>query len=173
MSNRFSKTKIALVTLFLLLTMTVAIFAVPASAHDPPWNIPTFAYITAAPNPIGVDQTVSLVFWLDKVPPTAAGLGGDRWANLTISVTVPDGSKETLGPFVSDPVGSCYALYTPTQTGTYTFVFNFPGQVVSLYNPVTGLPGDTARNGVYIGDYYQASSSTTTLVCSIRPTNHN
>ncbi|MCW4018410.1 MAG: PQQ-binding-like beta-propeller repeat protein [Candidatus Bathyarchaeota archaeon] len=163
MSNRFSNAKIGLVTLFLLLTMTVAIVAVPASAHDPTWNIPTYAYITAAPDPIGVNQPVSLIFWLDKVPPTAAGVGGDRWANLTISVTAPDGSKETLGPFVSDPVGGGYAFYTPTQTGTYTFVFNFPGQVASLYNPETGIPGDTARNGAYIGDYYEASTWTTTL----------
>ncbi len=163
MSNRFSKAKIALVTLFLLLTMTVAIFAVPASAHDPPWNIPTNAYITAAPDPIGVNQPVSLIYWLDIVPPTAAGVGGDRWANLTISVTTPDGSKETLGPFVSDPVGGGYAIYTPTQTGTYKFVFNFPGQVASLYNPVTGIEGSAARSGQYIGDYYEPSSWTTTL----------
>ena len=116
------------------------LIVVPASAHTPPWTIPTYAYITASPSPIGVNQPVTIVFWLDKVPPSAAGFGGDRWANLTISVTKPDGSKETLGPFVSDPVsGGGYALYTPTQTGTYTFAFSFPGQVDSLYNPVTGL----------------------------------
>ena len=165
--NLKTQRKQTVTAIALILLLAFSAFAVnvsTASAHTPAWTIPTYAYLTAAPNPIGINQPVSLIFWLDKVPPTAAGVGGDRWGNLTISITKPDGSKETLGPFVSDPVGGGYAHYTPTQTGTYTFVFNFPGQVASLYNPVTGVPGDTARSGQYLGDYYAPSSWTTTLV---------
>ena len=38
-----------------------------ASAHTPAWNIPTYAYIFAAPDPIGVGQTTHVYMWLDEV----------------------------------------------------------------------------------------------------------
>jgi hypothetical protein len=77
------------------------------------------------------------------VPPTAGLIGlGDRWQDYTIEVTKPNGSKETLGPFTSDPVGSMYTFFTPTEVGTYTFQFSFPGQTIQAF-----------------GDYYQPSTS--------------
>jgi hypothetical protein len=145
--------------LILLLASTLLAGIQIANAHSPAWNVPTFAYISAGPNPIGVRQTAFIVFWLDKVPPTAGGIGGERWGNLTVSVTKPDGLKETLGPFISDPVGSGYAQYTPDQTGTYSFTFNFPGQVVHLAGP-TGIVGVASD---YINDTFLPSSAATTL----------
>jgi hypothetical protein len=163
-----NKTTATTIAIFLMLTITATLVALPiANAHTPPWtNIPTWAYVSANPNPVGVYQTVTIVFWLDKVPPTAAGIGGDRWRNLAIEVTKPDGSKETLGPFVSDPVGGSYTLYTPDQVGTYSFVFSFPGQVLSRYGP-TGIVGSTTN--VYENDTYLASSATTTLTVQQEP----
>ncbi|MCW4045144.1 MAG: PQQ-binding-like beta-propeller repeat protein [Candidatus Bathyarchaeota archaeon] len=153
-----NKTKTA-IALFLVLTITASMTLQIANSHTPAWQIPTYAYITASPNPVGVGQTVTLVFWLDKVMPTAAGIAGDRWRNLKIEVTKPDGTKETLGPFTSDPVGSGWYQYTPTQSGTYTFVFTFPEQVLSRIGP-TGLTGTTS---VYENDTYLTSSATATL----------
>ncbi len=162
----FDKTKIAIITLILMLTFSATILAFPiVSAHDPPWSIPTYAYITASPDPVGVNQQVTLVFWLDKYPPTAGGTMGDRWRNITIDVTTPDGSKETLGPFISDPVGSGWTLYIPTQVGTYTFVYHFPGQVLSLTGP-TGIAGLYSD---YINDTYLESSATATLTVQEDP----
>ncbi len=156
------KVAATLTTLFLALILTSTLVALPnVSAHDPPQEVPTYAYLTAAPDPVGVGQPVSLIFWLDKVPPTAAGFGGDRWVDMTIEVTKPDGHTETLGPLTSDPVGGGYASYTPDQTGKYTFVFTFPGQVASLYNPLTGLIGSPSA---YVNDTYLASTATATLV---------
>jgi outer membrane protein assembly factor BamB len=156
-----------IVSTILILTIAMSMLALPnAVAHDPPQEVPTYAYLTAAPDPIGVDQQITLVFWLDKYPPTAAGFGGDRWTDMTIEVTKPDGHTETLGPFVSDPVGGGYALYTPDQVGVYNFVFNFPGQVLGLNNPVTGLPGSSSP---YIGDYYLPSSFSTSLTVQSAP----
>ncbi|MCW4018842.1 MAG: PQQ-binding-like beta-propeller repeat protein [Candidatus Bathyarchaeota archaeon] len=156
-----NKVTVTLTALFLMLMIASTLVALPnVNAHDPPQEVPTFAYITAAPSPVGVNQPVSLTFWLDKVPPTAAGFAGDRWTDMTIEVTKPDGSQETLGPFISDPVGGGYALYTPDQTGTYTFEFIFPGQVAGLYHPETGLAGSPSD---YINDTYLPSTATATL----------
>ena len=69
------------------------------------------------------------MFWIDKLPPTASGAYGDRWHNLKVEVTKPDGSEQTLGTFTSDAVGGGYTLYTPDQVGTYTFQFSSPEQM--------------------------------------------
>jgi hypothetical protein len=156
----FSKHKKQIVTATLLLTLTVSVLAaLPVNAHTPPWSIPTYAYVAAAPDPVGVNQPVAIVFWTDKVPSTAAGSGGDRWRDLTVDISKPDGTKETLGPFVSDPVGGGYALFTPDQVGQYTIQFNFPKQVLSLFGP-TGTPGTPSD---FINDTFLATTATTTL----------
>jgi len=163
-----NKAKVTAVIFVLVLTFSAILAAFPTvGAHDPPWTVPTYAYIYASPDPIGVGQTALVIMWLDKTPPTAAGAGGDRWCNLKVEVTKPDGSKETLGPFTSDPVGGSWTSYTPDQVGTYSFVFSFPGQVVSPYNPVTGVPGNT--RSPYINDTYAASSATATLTVQQDP----
>jgi hypothetical protein len=156
-----SKTTATLLALFLVLTITATLVALPnANAHTPPINIPTFAYLNAFPDPIGVSQTISLFGWLDLYPPTANGAYGDRWEKLNITVTDPDGNIETLGPFTSDPVGTIFTTYTPDTPGTYTFQFNFPGQVLAGNNPPPGGGGMFSAGAVvYIGDYYQPSSS--------------
>ena len=85
-------------------------------AHSPPVNIPTFSFCSVSPNPIGVGQSVNVNFWVGQPPPTASGQFGDRWANLTVIVTKPDGNKETLGPFTSDATGGSHTTYTPTAS---------------------------------------------------------
>jgi hypothetical protein len=143
----------------LMLTIAATLVASPvANAHDPAWNVPTYAYITVGPDPVGVDQLVTVVFWVDKIPPTAAGIAGDRWYYI-LEVSKPDGSNETVpGPLISDPVGGSYALYTPDQAGTYTFTVRFGPQVV------TGSNGTGIYNyNIAINDTYLASTATATL----------
>jgi outer membrane protein assembly factor BamB len=99
--------------------------------------------------------------WLLFAPPTSTGYtAGDKWSNLKVTVTLPDGTNQSLGTFVSDPTGSTYTTFTPTKTGQYTFYLEFPGQVLSLYNPVTGTPG---TNSAYINDTFLPSSAKATL----------
>jgi hypothetical protein len=95
-----NKTTASMIALFLVLTIAASLTLPVANAHTPAWNVPTYAYLTASPDPIGVNQPVTLVFWLDKYPYTAGGTTGDRWRNLRIEVTLPDGSKESLGPLL-------------------------------------------------------------------------
>jgi hypothetical protein len=151
-----SKTKISAITFVLVLTISAMLVALPiVGAHDPPWTVPTWAYLYATPNPVGVTQQVLLIFWLDAVPPTALGAYGDRWTGFTIEITKPDGTSETMGPYKSDPIGGGYAIYTPSQVGSYTFVLNFPGNVITGLPTGTGVP----MNNPAVNDTYAASTS--------------
>jgi outer membrane protein assembly factor BamB len=140
MNMKINKPRIIAVLFVLMLSITATVVTLPtAIAHDPPWTIPTWTYLEAYPDPIGVGQSIFLVFWRDYLPRTAEGMYGDRW-DFTIEVTKPDNSKETLGPYTCDPVGGGFAFYTPDQVGTYSFICYFPGHVYGtsgLRNPQT------------------------------------
>lgn len=165
--NRGNKKAFFAIALTLVMAFSAsAALMSSANAHTPAWNVPTYIYITAQPNPVGVGQQAFLVWTIDIPPPTAAGAGGDRWQGYTIKVTKPDGTTENLGPYTSDPTGGQYALYTPMQTGTYRFDLHFPGQVLSLNNPLTGVPGS---NSAYVGDNFLASDASCTLTVQQAP----
>jgi len=138
-----------------MLTFSAIIVTLPiVSAHDPAWNIPTYAYIAIDQNPLSVNIQAWVTIWLDKVPPTAGGAGGDRWRDFTVDVTQPDGTMQTLGPFTSSPIGTYSFQWTPTQVGDYQLQFSFPGQVLAegQYPPEPrGIP--------FVGDYYEPSTS--------------
>ncbi len=153
----FDKTKIATITLILVLTFSATILALPmVSAHDPGWEIPAIAYAVARPNPIGVGQEVLILFWPNFYPITAVGAWGDRYT-WTVTVTTPSGNEVSLGPITSDPVGGGYAQYTPTEVGTYTIVANLAEHLL------TGEPAipdpSLARSTEYIGDTVLGTSS--------------
>jgi outer membrane protein assembly factor BamB len=152
---------------FFALSMIVSIPTVSnANAHDPPWQIPTHAFINVAPNPAGVGQEVTIGFWISLVPPTASGNYGDRWINMMVKVTSPDGDTKDVGSFTSDATGGTFTTYTPTKLGNYTFTFSFPGQTLLGANPPPFyFPGVTD----FIGDYYEPSNATTTLTVQQEP----
>jgi hypothetical protein len=162
MKKLSNRTKATLFALLLVLTIAVPLMAVPlASAHTPALNIPTYSYVQVFPNPIGVNQQANIFAWLDKLPPTASGEYGDRWQGLTVTITKPDGSTQTMGPFTSDPVGTIFEIYTPDQIGTYSFQFNFPGQKLVGANPPPDNFASLALFGgpSYIGDTFTESTS--------------
>jgi len=149
-----SKTSSA-IALFLMLTITISIIPLTL-AHDPAWNIVTYSFISVSPNPVGVGQTANVNFWVNIPPPTASGQFGDRWHNMTVKVTKPDGTTETLGPFTSDATGGTVTTYTPTALGNYTFQMFFGGQTLTGENLA---PGSDPAWIPEIGDYYKPSSS--------------
>ena len=125
--------KILTATTILLIISMVATAAIPLSkaALFPGTTIPTWAYLEVVPDQIGLGQNALLVMWIDKPPPTASGILGDRWIDMTIEIVKPDGSKVTLGPFKSDDAGGYTAVYTPTELGTYTAQMKFPGETMT------------------------------------------
>ena len=69
-----SKSMTILIAAFLMFSMAASTILIPsANAHSPPWQIPTYAYIVASPNPIGVGQTIQVYMWLDEVYGAAGG----------------------------------------------------------------------------------------------------
>ncbi len=155
-----NKTKISAIAFVLMLTFAATIVTFPiVSAHDPPWETPSWAFMSVAPNPIGAGQQVLIVMWLNDYPRTAIGAYGDRWDKMYVDITLPDGSKEVLGPFTSDPVGSAYTNYSPTQVGTYTFVFRFEGDTLTGEPFPPGESGIIMGGDAFIGDVYLPSSS--------------
>ena len=146
------------IALFLMATIAVTLVALPtANAHDPPWNKDTWIYVAVSPDPVGVNQQVLITWWTDLLPQTAQGDYGDRWHDVTITVTDPEGGKETLTQAESDPVGGGFFLYTPTKVGTYTLQAHFPGHTYTGEpQPPWGLPGSYAA---YIGDTLNPSDS--------------
>ena len=134
------KQTVSAIALILILTFAASMASMPIAKAA---NVPTYAFLTVAPNPIGVGQTATLVFWLNLVPPQAVALTGEYyWPSYTITITKPDGTTETRGPLNSDPVGSAYTMYVPVAIGTYHFKFSFPG-----------------FHSTFDGNYYQPSTS--------------
>jgi outer membrane protein assembly factor BamB len=149
------KQTVTAIALAVLLFISAFVVSIPAvTAHTPGWNIPTYAYLSISPTSIGVGQTAQLVMWLDTIVPTSTGSEGDLFHNFTIAVTAPDGTKQTLGPFTSGSTGSAWAVITPTQVGNYTFVFSWPGQILTNG---TGTPYPTGLP--FVGDFFMPSTS--------------
>ena len=147
---------IGIIVAVLLLASPALLITLPtASAHSPPWQIPTWCFCIDTNSVTGVNQPVNIVFWLNAFPPTAQGQYGDRW-NFNVVITKPDGTTDSFGPIKSDPVGTGYLTYIPLQTGNYSVVAKFGGQTL------TGEPAPPAwylGQNVYIGDIYQPSQS--------------
>ncbi len=127
----------SIIALFLMLSMTVPYtMLLTASAHTPAWSIQSFAYVTAAPNPIGVGQTVQIYMWVDTPMPNAAVTNDYRRHGYQLVITKPDGTTEThTWNVVSDSTGIQFFSYTPSALGDYTLSFSYPGQTFTWSDP--------------------------------------
>ncbi len=151
------KTQIILIAAILIVTLAIPISVLQLTkAHTPPWEIPTFAYVEAIPNPIGVGQATWIYMWVDKMPDGTAMNNDWRFHNYKLTITKPDGNVETkTWETIWDTTSSQGFSYTPDQVGTYTLKFEFPGQDANSYsfNP----------NSLFRNDTYLPSTATKTL----------
>ena len=148
------KKKNAFTFAIFLLLLASTIFAIPpiVKAHDPPWKIPTTAYMNISPNPVGVGQTVFVVVWLDRTPSGTSVSNDIRFMNYQLTIIKPDGTEDHYTwPVVTDTTSSAYTTYTPQQVGNYSVRFDFPGQVFTW-------------SGAYQNDTFNPSSRTLPLV---------
>lgn len=147
-----------LLSLLLIVSISIPIATLPlAGAHTPPWKLPTHAYISVAPNPVGVGQEALIIFWMDRTIQGTALTNEIRYHNYELTITAPDGTTQTQKwDTVWDTTTSQYYPFTPTQPGTYTLKFTFPGQIYTY-------------GGAYQNDEYLPSSAETTLTVQEQP----
>jgi len=118
------KTKIPTFALIFLLCFSAVVISLPNVSAQIDHEKETFAFIGATPNPVGVGQEVLLhVGITDFLRDVDHG-----WDGLTVTVTKPDGTTETLGPYRTDSTGGTGALLIPEQIGTYKLQTHFPAQ---------------------------------------------
>jgi outer membrane protein assembly factor BamB len=123
----------------LLIALVMPIMALPTATAQVQKQ--TYAYIGALPNPAGLGQEVLLHVGITDASNWQQG----PWTGLTVEVTKPDGSKETLGPFTTDLTGGTGAVYIPTSIGTYTFQTHCPEQ-----GPLTATISGTGAAGTLL-----------------------
>ena len=106
----------------LLAALAISTFAAlqPSSAV----SLKNYAVIDAIPNPVGVGEDVLIRTGILR--PLGSVLLG--WEGITVTVTKPDNTTQTLGPVRSDSTGVTFIRYTPDQVGTYKFQTHFPQQ---------------------------------------------
>ena len=150
---------IAIALLFVLSLSAIFVFFPASKAHTPPEDIITYAYLSVAPDPVGVGQRLFVVMWLDSVLPGATVQNDVRFHDFKLTITRPDGSTEIENwPVVSDTASSQPFLYYPDQVGNYTFKFEYPGQTYTWNQANT--PGLSSANAAYENDTYRPSSKT-------------
>jgi outer membrane protein assembly factor BamB len=148
-----TKTTIAIALLLMLTSMLIA--ATPIANAQYPFK--TYTYIVVSPNPVGVGQSVTILFWLQAAPPQISSTSYYGW-NFTIVITKPDGTTLTAGPIESDPTGGSYYVFTPDVVGTYHCQAKFSGATIDITRPV-GLM--LLPRGVY--NFLESSSSVVEL----------
>ncbi len=123
--------KFCTIAIILLISISAVMMAIPASNAQTTATIQTHCYLTVAPNPIGVNQPVNIMFWLDNTPPQIYSTYYYGW-NYSLSIIDPDGKVTSKGPIESDAVGGNYYAFTPTKIGVYKIQATFLGATLNI-----------------------------------------
>jgi hypothetical protein len=165
-------------TFILLTTIITTVFSIFVSEGQV--EVPTYPYLVVTPNPVGVGQKVSIIMWIHGAPPTASGIGGQRY-NFTLEVkkpnennfnfVYPDSNNLENKFYISDETGSTFTQYTPTVAGEYTFILTYVGQIITRFNPETGLIGipEPLGNPSLINSKFLPSETTKKLTVQQEP----
>jgi len=146
-----NKTIALLFTVLLAISMICSIATI--SAHDPLWQIPTFAAISVAPDPVGVGQNALIYCWLNNPPfYNAAVTNNYRFHNYKLTITDPDGVNTTqVVSYIADSTNSQNFPFVPSKIGTYILTFTYPGETITADLQPAG--------SAYVGDVYLPSSA--------------
>ena len=147
-----------------MLSMATSMILLPtANAHTPAWQIPTYAYVWASPNPDGVGQTISVYMFLTNYYYGAQQGNNLRFHNFKLTITAPNGAVTTQNfATIIDTTSNQHTSFVPDQVGTYILNFTYPGETYTdsgLYTPFFGPPGPNP----YTNDTFLPSSASTTV----------
>ncbi len=169
-----NKKSLSWITMFLMLTMAISMFAIlpqDKAQTVPVTNTRSYIYVGASPITVGVGQPVIIVTWTADMPPDVGETAGTiaspngraAWNNPAIvTIMKPDGTNDTLSMPRTDPVGATWAYYTPETVGTYVLQAYFPGE----YKDTRNSSGAVISRRYYQPDY----SSTANLTVQQEPT---
>jgi outer membrane protein assembly factor BamB len=130
--------KILTISIITILAISTIILSLPGvAAQEIVATKTTHAFVGAVPNPVGVNQETLLHIGITDF----RTLYHEYFEDLTVTVTKPDGTTETLGPYRTDSTGGTGKIYVPDQIGTYTFKTHFPEQTQD-YTPSSRIPWD-------------------------------
>ncbi len=146
MNNKQNKILSILVCCILSISMATALLQ-PANADTTFPDFNTAAFIAFSPSVIGVGQTGVINLWIQPQPQYPLGDAGNLptlnkgFANITVTFTKPDGTKETFTPMDAslsnlgsdylgwtESGGTMYFYYTPKAVGNWSVTCSFPGQ---------------------------------------------
>jgi hypothetical protein len=147
-----------MIVAILIVSMAATLASLPligATARS--GEMASYAFVSVEPNPVGVGQTTYAAMWVDFPMPGATEANSIRRHDYKLTITAPDGTKTTkTWSIVNDTTGVQSTSFTPTQTGNYTFLFEYPEQNYTW----TTADGGSAS---YTGTKFLAANSTTTL----------
>jgi hypothetical protein len=149
------------IAVFLIFVMTASAALMPSARAQTGITLKTFAYINAAPNPIGVNQQTYIIMWINLVYDNAYPTNNYRFQNYQLTIVGPSGTTTVNFPIIHDPTSAQDYAFTPSAAGKYTITFSFPEMAITATNDDPTSP--------LIGDSYGASSATTTLVVQQAP----
>jgi hypothetical protein len=122
------------ISLLLMLTMAISIVALPnAFAQEEVPEIPSYPYINAIPNPVGIGQSVTL--HVGSLWPGGASVGYG-WEGLQVIIQKDGHTVKTINDIKTDSTGGTGISWTPDETGTYILTTYFPEQIAPV---VTGF----------------------------------
>jgi outer membrane protein assembly factor BamB len=131
------------------LTIAVTLVLPQTSAQSTNRTKKTYAVSGVMPDRVGVgEETLLFIGVTDYLLSPEDGFEG-----ITVTVTKPDGTTETLGPYRTDSTGATGDIYRPDEIGNYTFQTHFPAQ---WYNWTSAPMFDA---DLYGNIWYEASDS--------------
>jgi len=147
------------IAIFLIAIFAISIVPIPNTKAA--GTMSTYAYIGVTPNPVGVGQDVLLHIGITQQL-TNVAMG---WVGLSVTITKPDGTTETISGVRTDSTGGTGRIYVPTMAGNYTFQTHFPAQNTTTTNQAGSTP---------VGTWMAASDSDiVTLVVDQSPLRYN
>ncbi len=165
------KTKMSTITFILLLAFSPIIAIAPtAFAYTAMPDRPTFTTVAVSPTLVGLNQQILVDIIINPAPnnPTYNAIPYPAYANVTCTITLPDGTKDTFMPTdnavtsqnkgvatpgLSAASGHLLFTYTPTKVGNYSITANCPGLLTTT---------DAQLASANLSVYYKPSASKAT-----------
>ena len=155
------KNKFSAAIIIIMLFATVSIVILPAVSQSTR-QMKSYCYLSAEPNPVGKGQTTYISMWVDASLPDALFTNDIRRHGYKITITAPDGTKTTRDwAIVYDTTGVEFMSFTPSQTGSYTILFEYAGQVYTW--------NGTSAQRQWTGTTFLPASRTETLIVQEDP----